>query len=84
MHLKLIYTSQYLSNLNVVEDNILIIFMLYNTIYQCLGSGSVGSARFWLPEFRIHKHIESTDPDPRRKASTKNCKKKSQNLNLNF
>ena len=35
-----------------------------NHSFLCLGSGSVGSARFWLP------------PDPRGKISTKNCKKK--------
>jgi len=33
---------------------------------QCLGSGSVGSARFGFLD---------PDPDPRGKISTKNCKK---------
>jgi len=43
---------------------------------QCLGSGSVGSARFWLPGSGSAKICGSTDPDPRGKISTKNCKKK--------
>ena len=43
---------------------------------QCLGCGSVGSARFWLPGSRSAKICGSTDPDPRGKKSTKNCKKK--------
>ena len=38
---------------------------------QCLGFGSVGPARFWL--------LGYTDPDPRDKISTKNCKTKSFN-----
>ena len=46
---------------------------------QCLGSGSVGSARFWLPGSGSAKIYGSTDPDPRGKISTKNCKKE-----LNF
>ena len=38
-------------------------FIVFNlNLIQCLGSGSVGSARFWLPG--------STDPDPRSKIST--------------
>jgi len=46
------------------------------TVYQSLGSGSVGSARFWLPGSGSAKICGSTDPDPRGKISTKNCKKK--------
>jgi len=36
----------------------------------------VGSARFWLPGSRYGsaKIYGSTDPDPRGKISTKNCK----------
>jgi len=49
------------------------LLLIYN---QCLGSGSglgsVGSARFWLPR----SGSGSTDPDPRGKISTKNCKNK--------
>ena len=41
---------------------------------QCLGSGSVGSARFWLPGSGSAKICGSTDPDPRGKISTINCK----------
>jgi len=43
---------------------------------QCIGSGSVGSARFWLPrsESGSAKICGSTDPDPKGKISTKNCK----------
>jgi len=44
--------------------------------FQCLGSGAVGFARFWLPGSRAAKICGSTDPDPRGKISTKNCKKK--------
>jgi len=43
---------------------------------QGLGFGSVGSARFWLPGSGSAKICGSTDPDLRRKISTKNCKKK--------
>ena len=45
---------------------------------QCLGSGFVGSARFWLPGSGYAKICGSTDPDPdpRGKISIKNCKKK--------
>jgi len=50
-------------------------------LYQCLGSGSVGSARFWLPGSGSTKICGSTDPDPRGKKSTKNCKKKTLILN---
>jgi len=32
---------------------------------QCLGSGSVGSARFWLPASGSAKICGSMDPDPR-------------------
>ena len=41
---------------------------------QCLGSGSgsMGSARFWLP---LAKICGSMDQDSRGKISTKNCKK---------
>ena len=39
---------------------------------QCLGCGSVGSARFWLPGSRSAKICGSTDPDPKGKKSTKN------------
>ena len=37
---------------------------------QCLGSGFVGSARFWLPGSGYAKICGSTDPDP--KTETKN------------
>ena len=40
---------------------------------QCLGSGSVGSARFWLPGSGSAKICGSTDPGG--KISTKSCKK---------
>ena len=40
-------------------------FILSDTFYQCLGSGSVGSTTFWLPG------SGSADPDPRGKISTK-------------
>jgi len=43
---------------------------------QCLGFGSVGSARFWLPGSGSAKICGSTNPDPRGKKSTKICKKK--------
>ena len=44
---------------------------------QCLGSGSVGSARFWLSGSGSGsaKICGSTDPDLRGKISKKNCKK---------
>ena len=54
---------------------------------QCLGSGSVGSARFWLPGSGSGKICGSTDPDSSGKISTKNCKKKlfsSQNSMLDY
>jgi len=35
------------------------------------GSGSVGSARFWLPGSGSAKILRSTDPDPRGKISAK-------------
>ena len=41
-------------------------------LIQCLGSGSVGSARFWLLGSGSAKICGSTDPDPRDKISTKN------------
>jgi len=46
-----------------VEDNI------GKCNMQCLGSGSgsVGSARFWLPGSGSAKICGSTDPDPRGK-----------------
>ena len=40
---------------------------------QCLGSGSVGSARFWLPGSGSAKICGSADPNPRGSISTK-CK----------
>jgi len=43
---------------------------------QCLGSVSVGSARFCLPGSGSTKIYGSTDPDPRGKISTKKCEKK--------
>ena len=43
---------------------------------QCLGSGSVGSARLWLPGSGSAKLCGSTDLDPRGKILTKNCNKK--------
>jgi len=62
---------------------------IFRYFKQCLGSGSVGSARFWLPGsgFGSAKICGFTDPDPRGKMLTKNCKKKlfySLNPNLNF
>ena len=44
-----------------------------NSGNQCLGSRSVGSARFRLPGSRSAK---CADPDPKGKISTENCKKK--------
>jgi len=41
---------------------------------QCLGSGSVGSARFWFPGSGFAKICGSTDPDTRGKISTKTAK----------
>jgi len=41
-----------------------------------LRTGSVGSARFWLPGSGSSKIFGSTDPDPRGKISTKNYKNK--------
>ena len=49
-------------------------------LHQCLGSGSVGSARLWLPGSGSAKICGSTDPDPRGKIS----KIHSQNPNLNY
>ena len=48
------------------------------SLHQCLGSGSgsVWSARFWLPGSGTAKICRSTEPIPRGKISTKNCKKK--------
>ena len=46
---------------------------------QCLGSGSVGFAGFWLPGSGSAKICGSTDPDPRGKISTKICKKPNMN-----
>ena len=45
--------------------------------WYLIGSGSIGSARFWLPGsgYGSAKICGSTDPDPRGKISTKNCKK---------
>ena len=62
---------------------------LFKAWNQCLGygSGSVGSARFWLPGSGSAKICGSTDPDPRGKISIKNYKKKlfySKTPNLNF
>jgi len=59
------------------------IFPLFYNLYdfesenQCLGSGSVGSARFWPPGSKSGsaKICGSMDPDPRGKISTKNDKK---------
>ena len=53
-----------------------------HSFIQCLGSGSVGSAKVWLPGSgsRFEKICGSTDP-------TKNCKKNKiliLNLNLNY
>ena len=47
------------------------------SLHQCLGSGSgsVWSARFWLPGSGTAKICRSTEPIPRGKISTKNCKK---------
>ena len=43
---------------------------------QCLGSGSVGSARFWLPGSGSAKICGSTDPDPKSKYQPKTATKK--------
>ena len=51
-----------------------------SSLKKCLGSGSVGSPRFWLSESGSAKICGSTYPDPRGKISTKNCNK--QNLTL--
>jgi len=58
-----------------------------NTSKQCLGSGSVGSTRFWLTGSGSGEICGSMDPDPRGKISTKNCIRKlfySYNPNQNF
>ena len=64
---------------------------LWNTFLvetRCLGSGSVGSATYWLPRSgsrsRSGKIWGSTDPNPRCKISTKNWSKifYAQNPNL--
>ena len=49
------------------------------TFDLCLGSGSVGSATFWLPGSGLGfaKICGSTDPNPRVKISTKNFNRKS-------
>ena len=44
-------------------------FAFYNN--QCLGSVSVGSARFWLPGSGSAKKCGTTDPDPRAKYQPK-------------
>ena len=46
---------------------------MFRNFIKCLGSGSVGSARFWVPGSGTGstKICGSTDPDP-----TKSCKKK--------
>ena len=54
---------------------------LYFTDKQCLGSGSVGSARFWLPGSGSAKICGCTDPNPRDKISAKNYQKKFLTLN---
>ena len=50
---------------------------------QYLGSGFVGSERFWLPGSGYAKICGSKDTDPRGKISTKNFFT-SKNPNLNF
>ena len=49
------------------------------TFTQCLGSGSVGSARFWLPGSGSGsgsaKICGSTDPNPKGKKQQKTAKK---------
>ena len=62
-------------------------FSVHEPRKKCLGSGSVRSARFWLPGSGSAKICGSTDPDSRGKISTKNCQKRrfySQNQNLNY
>ena len=44
--------------------------------YQCLGSGSVGSVRFWLPGSGSAKICGSTDPDPRGKIINQKLREK--------
>ena len=58
--------------------------LYYYFIIQCLGSVSVGSARFWVPGSGSAKIYRS--PDPRGKISIKRAKKLfySQNPNLNY
>ena len=51
-------------------------FYFLINLQQCLGSGSVGSARFWLPGSGSARICESTDPGTRRKISTKNWREK--------
>ena len=64
------------SALNMDFYIIKLFFIVLNCSKHCLGSGSVGSGRFWLPGCGSAKICRSTDPDPRGKISTKNCKKK--------
>ena len=59
------------SALNMDFYIIKLTFTVLNCSKQCLGS-----ARFWLPGCGSAKICRSTDPDPRGKISTKNCKKK--------
>ena len=34
------------------------ILSVYSRLLQCLGSGSIGSARFWLPDPDPHKYAD--------------------------
>ena len=60
----------------------MIYFRYFVSFYQRLGSGSVGSARFWLPGSGSAKICGSTDPDPRCKYQPKTAKKKHFNSKL--
>ena len=50
-----------------------LIITMWGTSKQCLGFGSVGSARFWFPGSGSVKIRGSEDLDQRGKISTKNC-----------
>ena len=52
-----------------------LILLSYYYFHRCLESGSVGSARFWLPGSGSLKICESTDPEQRAKFQPKTEKK---------